>query len=145
MVFAMERPQFSKAISSRIVDAITDIAVSEESKSTDLVRVKTLLHLISDILFNSVQTTEAWSYVRNFEQAMPILMLHLNAKLAQSTYGKMSREKLLKDVKSVFQVWTEKSIFDERLTTGWMATLVRDTSTYLTFTTVILQKEGESD
>ena len=81
MVFAMERPQFSKAISSRIVDSITDIAVSEESKSTDLVRVKTLLHLISDILFNSVQTTEAWSYVRHFEQAMPTLMLHLNAKL----------------------------------------------------------------
>ena len=102
MVFAMERPQFSKAISSRIVDSITDIAVSEESNSTDLVRVKTLMHLISDILFNSVQTTEAWSYVRHFEQAMPTLMLHLNTKLALSTYGKMSREKLLKDMKSLF-------------------------------------------
>jgi len=54
-------------------------------------RVKMLFYLISDILFNSVQSTEAWSYVRHFEQAMPLLMLQLNAKLVSST-GKLSRE-----------------------------------------------------
>ena len=67
MVFAMERPNSSKAISERIIDSMTSIMLSEESNAADLNKYKTVLYLISDILFNSVQTTEAWSYVRHFE------------------------------------------------------------------------------
>ena len=67
MVFAMERPNSSKAISERIIDSMSSIMLSEESNAADLNKYKTVLYLISDILFNSVQTTEAWSYVRHFE------------------------------------------------------------------------------
>lgn len=39
----------------------------------------------------------------------------------------------MKDVRKVFSLWAEKSIFDERLTTGWLATLTEDRDTCLTF------------
>ena len=64
MVFAMEKHQSSKSITDRISDAII---ANTRHGSTDLVMIKTLLYLTSDILFNSVQSTEAWSYVRHFE------------------------------------------------------------------------------
>ena len=42
----------------------------------------------------------------------------------------MSRDTLLKDIRRLFSLWTEKSIYNENLTTGWMATLTfsRDSS-----------------
>ena len=127
----MERHSSSQAISARIVKALTEFAVSREN--ANLGRFKTLMFLVSDILFNSVQSTEAWSYVRRFEQAMPLLMLQLNAKLWTSAFGKMSRDKLIKDVRRIFTLWAEKSIFDSRLTTGWLATLAEDKETFVTF------------
>lgn len=56
---------------------------------------------------------------------MPLLMLQLNARGLQSL-GKMSREQLVKDIRRLFVIWAEKSIFDERLTAGWMSTLTFD-------------------
>ena len=119
MVFAMERPNFSKAISSRIIDSLSEII--ESSDTADLAKYKTLMYLVSDILFNSVQTTEAWSYVRHFEHAMPTLMQLTNNKLRQA--GKLTSDRLVKDTKHLFGLWASKSIFDERLTTGWISTL----------------------
>ena len=75
MVFALERHQSSRAISARIIEALTEIIVVRDSKNFEISRVKTYFYLVSDILFNSVQSTEAWSYVRHFEQAMPLVML----------------------------------------------------------------------
>ena len=148
MVFALERPSSSKLVAARIIETLTEVVTCRDAKQSSgamkiaghdsndslggLGRLKTLLFLVSDILFNSVQSTEAWSYVRHFEQAMPLLMLQLNAKLVSSV-GKMSREQIVKDVKRVFQIWAEKSIYDERLTTGWLATLIEDKETYVTF------------
>ena len=100
-----------------------------------------MLYLVSDILFNSVQTTEAWSYLRHFEQALPLLMLQLNAKLfSYHLYGKMSREKFTSDVKRLYSLWAEKSIFDEKITIGWLATLCKEPDSYLTFN---LHQTGE--
>ena len=65
MVFAMERPVSSREISALIIDAMNELFLSTTgSNLSDLFKYKTLMYLISDILFNSVQTTEAWSYVR---------------------------------------------------------------------------------
>ena len=122
-MFAMERPSSSRAISALIVDAMNELVLHTGSNSSDLVKYKTLMYLISDILFNSVQTTEAWSYVRHFEQAMPLLMQQTQYKLRHSTYGKLSIDRLQKDLKQLFRLWASKSIFDERLTTGWLSTL----------------------
>ena len=41
-------------------------------------RIKALLYLISDILFNSVKITAAWSYKRQFELKMPEVIDDLN-------------------------------------------------------------------
>ena len=94
MVFAMERPNSSRAISARILDALSELVLSTDSNASDLAKYKTLMYLISDILFNSVQTTEAWSYVRHFEQAMPLLMQRTQYKLKRATYGKLSIDRL---------------------------------------------------
>lgn len=133
MVFAMERPQYSKAITAKISDAVKDICRGRNDPGDDLAKVKTLLYLTSDILFNSVASTEAWSFVRHFEASMPHLMLHINCKLLSGAYGKLSRKKLVKAVKRVFQLWNDKSIYNDSLTTGWMATLKVERDSYLTF------------
>ncbi len=45
----------------------------------------------------------------------------------------MSRERLEKDLKCVFQLWTDKSILNEKLIFGWLATLKTDKFSYLTY------------
>ena len=54
MVFAMERHHYSQAITAKICDAIKDICRTKTDSGDDLDRIKTLLYLASDILFNSV-------------------------------------------------------------------------------------------
>ena len=45
----------------------------------------------------------------------------------------MSRKRLVKDIKNLFQLWTDKSIFNEKLRVGWLATLKIDKHSYLTY------------
>ena len=71
----MERPQYSEGVSTYITRVAEDIVYNLHSQGGDLVKIKTLMLLVSDILFNSVQSTEAWSYLRHFEKKMPLLML----------------------------------------------------------------------
>ena len=77
MVFALERPSSSKLVAARIIETMTEVVTSRDGKQSGgamanaghdfndslggLGRLKTLLFLVSDILFNSVQSTEAWS------------------------------------------------------------------------------------
>ena len=46
----------------------------------------------------------------------------------------MSRDTLLKDIKRLFQLWAEAYIFNETLTTGWMATLTFNRDSSLAYT-----------
>lgn len=61
---------------------------------------------------------------------MPEIMDDLNAKVAKIN-GRLSQKRFIALMKNLFKVWTDKQIFDERLITGWMATLKLDKKSYL--------------
>ena len=52
-------------------------------------------------------------------------MVDMNKKI-QNINGKMSKNKLLHLMKNLFTLWTDKSLFDEKIVTGWQATLKLD-------------------
>ena len=71
--------------------------------------------------------------MRHFEASMPLVMASLQLKLTCGTYGKLSRKKVVKLVKRVFQLWNDKSVYNASLTTGWFATLKVDRESYFAY------------
>ena len=86
--------------------------------ANDLEKIKALLFLISDILFNSAKITAAWSYNRHFELKMPALMNEMNVKIS-NVNGKLSQKKIMHLMKNLFKLWVDKSLFDDRIVAGW--------------------------
>ena len=60
---------------------------------------------------------------------MPGVMDDLNQKVAKIN-GRLSQKRFLALIKNLLKVWNDKQIFDEKLITGWMATLKLDRACY---------------
>lgn len=113
MVLAMELMHHAKPV----VDLIADAILSTDQTN----RLKALLFLTSDILFNSVKVTNAWNLKKEFETHLPSLMLHLQS------CG------LTKQTKKLIKLWRDKTIFEARFCTGLEATLALDKGSYFSF------------
>ena len=82
MVFAIEHAPNSNSVTNMICDKLISIGSGQSQVTAgDLEKIKAVLYLISDILFNSAKITAAWSYNRHFELKMPTIMNEMNAKI----------------------------------------------------------------
>jgi hypothetical protein len=113
MVLAMELINNSRAVVDSICDSI--------NSSSDLSKLRALLFLINDILFNSVKVTNAWTYKKDFETRLPELMEGLNFKHDSD---------LRKSTKKLIRLWQDKNVFEHRFITGLEAVLTLKASAY---------------
>jgi CID domain len=104
MVLAMELITNSAAVVDSIWDAIR--------KSQDFDKLKALMFLVNDILFNSVKVTNAWTYKKDFESRLPDVMVALNRV-----------PEIVKPTRKLVRLWQDKSIFESRFVAGLEATL----------------------
>ena len=112
MVLAIELLNNCKSVVDLICGAILDCEVPE--------KLRALLYLVSDILYNSVKVTNAWTYKKELETQLPEIMDDINQKWS----GKSHRSTgIIKSTKRLIKFWQEKNIFEGRYCQGLEATL----------------------